>query len=138
MPQRVDQSRVLMALVAVIDRYWVTRGAVHGVPISGARQGQVMGQRTCSASLSGGADRSEPHEASLATARRGRCVPGTPPVGAGWPGCTQGGRGQVRALHGLGRVHIWGVHGRKARPGQGRGQCRYSARTSTRTVPEQS
>ena len=58
--QRVDQSRVLMRVVAVMAMLRVTRGAGWWVPISGQCGVQVPGQGTCRLSLSTGAARSEP------------------------------------------------------------------------------
>ena len=42
----VDQSRVNLALLAVIDPNWVTPGAVSGVPTSGCMVPYLTGQAT--------------------------------------------------------------------------------------------
>ena len=49
-----------MTLLAIMAMYRVTQGAGPGVPFSGARCGLLTGQVTCPASLSTGADGSEP------------------------------------------------------------------------------
>ena len=67
---KVVQSRVIMAIMAVIALCWVTQGAGVGVPISGVTEGLLTGQVTSSARVSTGADRSEPQRPS----RRARGV----------------------------------------------------------------
>ena len=84
----VDQSRVIMALLAVMARTLVTQGACQGVPISGVIGPRVRGQVTSPSSLSSGAAQSEPHEgvppargvhsAIAVTGCGGRVYPGLP------------------------------------------------------------
>lgn len=66
----VDQSRVLMAVIAVIALLEVTPGAGSEVPISGVTGACLTGQATSLVHVSTGAGQSEPHGSSLAAAAR--------------------------------------------------------------------
>ena len=128
----------------------MTQGAGQGVPISGVPYPDLPGQVTCSASVSTGAAKSEPHGtlSPLSACRVHRCGY------SGWcrmvRGCTRGagvqGQDQVRAPHRVRRVHIRVIMA--VRPGQagagpvrGQGQeqcqeqCQNRAITDTRHPP---
>ena len=140
----VDQSRVLLTLLAVMARNRVTQGACWRVPISGQYGPVLTGQGTCLMHVATGAARSEP---SGPRAPPGRapwhimCGPAGVVRVLGVPGVAGcQGQSEARALHRCRRVHIQGYH--KARLGQGRCQKLYSnstrtsARTSARTMPD--
>ena len=101
MPEKVDQSRVNMTLLAIRCGYWVTQGACQEVPISGLGGGHLTGQVTCRHSLSGGAAKSEPHRPPATTARQHRRACDRVGTGAGWRGVpvVQGGRVDLGDAH---------------------------------------
>ena len=131
-PRKVDQSRVNCHSLAVMARYQVTQGAWCRVPISGVAGPVLTGQATCRASLSPGADGSEPRRPpGRHDACRAPCVHRY--GGRQCARCTQGdrvcqGQCRVRALTRCGRVHIRVYL--TVRPGQGRGE------NGAKTVPE--
>ena len=62
-----------MARLAVMALLAVTRGAVRGVPISGASGAYLTGQLTCPVHVSPGAARSEPHRYPRPVVRGVQC-----------------------------------------------------------------